>query len=148
LSKSGKVERHLLVVALCDDKKSKLKKPQIMQYMLIFTEAAEDFAKREHPENSGPYWGAWGSYVQAIEEAGIVVNGAGLLPPHTATTVRVRDGQRQVHDGPYAESKEMLAGFFVIEVPDLDAALEWAARSPSSAYASTEVRPVMPPMPA
>lgn len=115
-----------------------------MQYMLIFTEAAEDFAKREHPTEAGPYWGAWGAYVNAVEQAGIVVNGAGLLPPQTATTVRVRDGQRQVHDGPYAESKEMLAGFFIIEVPDLDTALEWAERCPSALCASVEVRPVMP----
>ena len=116
-----------------------------MQYMLIFTEAAEDFARREHPTEAGAYWGAWGAYLNAIQAAGIVVNGAGLLPPQTATTVRVRDGQRQVHDGPYAESKEMLAGFFVIEVPDLDTALDWAAQSPAAGYASVEVRPVMPP---
>lgn len=115
--------------------------------MLIFNEAASDFAKRDHPDEAANYWGAWGAYVQAIEQAGITVSGRGLLPPHTSTTVRVRDGQRQVHDGPYAEAKEMVGGFFVIEVPDLETALEWAARSPSASYGSTEVRPVMPPMP-
>lgn len=118
-----------------------------MQYMLLFTESAADFALRTDPEKSGAYWGAWTAYVGALAESGIMVSGAGLQPPETATTVRVREGKRQVHDGPYAESKEMLAGFFVVEVPDLDVALEWAARAPSASYASTEVRPVLPPPP-
>lgn len=115
-----------------------------MQYMLIQTETPEYFAKREHPEEHGAYWSAWGAYVTAIEAAGIVVNGAALLPPATATTLRVRDGQRRVHDGPFAETKEILGGFFVIDVPDLDTALEWAAKCPSAGYAAVEVRPVMP----
>jgi hypothetical protein len=119
-----------------------------MQYALLFHESQADFDKREHPEQSGPHWGAWGAYIQAIEAAGIIVSGAGLLPPQTGTNVRLRDGKREVHDGPYPESKEMLGGFFIIEVPNLDAALEWAARSPSASYGTTEVRPVMPPMPA
>ncbi len=63
--------------------------------------------------------------------------------------MRVRDGQRHVHDGPFADSKEQVAGYFIIDVPDLDGAIEWAARSPSAAAdgCSTEVRPVMPPPP-
>lgn len=117
-----------------------------MQYTLLFVEPAEEFAKRDNPELAPAYWGAWGAYIQTIEAAGIIVSGAGLQPPATATTVRVREGKRHVHDGPYAESKEMLGGFFVIEVPNLDAALEWAARAPSASYASVEVRPVLPPM--
>lgn len=74
-----------------------------------------------------------------------MVAGAGLQLPETATTVRIRDGQRQVHDGPYAESKEMLGGFFLIDVPNLDVAIEWAARAPSTSYGSTEIRPVLAP---
>jgi hypothetical protein len=120
-------------------------KKNTMQYMLIFRENEADFALREDPAKQGEYWGAWTAYCNAMVESGVIVSGAGLMPPSTATTVRVRDNQRIVQDGPYAESKEMLGGFFVIEVPDLDAALEWAARSPSSGYASTEVRPVLPP---
>lgn len=116
-----------------------------MQYMLIFRETAGDFDQRDNPDKQQAYWGAWMAYVGALNQAGIVVSGAGLLPPHAATTVRIRDGQRHVQDGPYADTKEQLAGFFVIEVPDLDAALDWAARSPASASASTEVRPVLPP---
>jgi hypothetical protein len=61
--------------------------------------------------------------------------------------VRMRDGRRQVQDGPHPDTKEQLGGYFVIDVPDLDAALDWAARSPASAYGSTEVRPVLPPPP-
>ena len=114
--------------------------------MLIHAEPAEHFSRRDDPEKGPEYWGAWSAYIGAMMESGIVVNGSGLLPPDTATTVRIRDGKREVQDGPFAESKEMLGGFFIIEVPDLDTALEWAARAPSSSYGSTEVRPVMPPM--
>lgn len=116
-----------------------------MQYMLMFIEPAGHFALRDDPEKAGEYWGAWNAYVGAMAASGVVVNGDGLHPPHTATTVRVRDGRREVQDGPYADTKESLGGYFVIETPDLDAALEWAARAPSAEYASVEVRPVMPP---
>lgn len=81
-----------------------------------------------------------------MQETGHVVSGAGLQPPSTATTVRVRKGERIVQDGPYADTKEQLAGFFVMDLPDLDAALGWAARSPAAATASVEVRTVPPPM--
>jgi hypothetical protein len=77
----------------------------------------------------------------------IIVKGDGLQGPHAATTLRVRDGKRSVEDGPYADTKEQLGGYFVIEVPDLDTALDWAAKAPSALTASVEVRPVLPPMP-
>ncbi|MCZ8183907.1 MAG: YciI family protein [Beijerinckiaceae bacterium] len=118
-----------------------------MQYMLLLTEPETEFAKRNHPEHAGEYWAGWNAFLGAIAQAGIIVNGDGLQGPHTATTVRVRDGKRMVQDGPFADTKEQLGGYFVIEVPDLDTALEWAARAPSASYASVEVRPVLPPMP-
>ncbi len=118
-----------------------------MKYMLIQLETAEEVSRRDNPEQAGAYWGAWGAYVQAINQAGVVVYGAGLQPPGTATTVRVSGGERQVQDGPFADSKEMLGGIFVIDVPDLDTALEWAARSPAASAGSVEVRPLLPPMP-
>jgi hypothetical protein len=118
-----------------------------MQYMLIMTEPAAEVAKRAHPEHAGAYWGGWSAYVAALTKAGIVVSGAGLEPPATATTIRIRNGKREVQDGPFADTKEQLGGYFVIEAPDLDAALEWAARSPSASCGSVEVRPVLPPMP-
>lgn len=119
-----------------------------MQYMLMFNEPASYFALRDDPTRAEEYRGAWNAYVGAMMASGVVVNGDGLHPPSAATTVRVRDGKRDVQDGPFADTKEALGGYFVIEVPDLDAALEWAARSPSAAYASVEVRPVLLPPPA
>jgi len=82
------------------------------------------------------------AYGEALRAAGIVVFAAGLLPPDKATMVSVRDGKRHVHDGPYAESKEFLGGFVIIDVPNLDAALEWAARNPAAGGGVVEVRPV------
>jgi hypothetical protein len=116
-----------------------------MQYMLIFTEPSDAFAKRDNPAEAPAYWGAWTAYIGAMAEAGIVINGDGLHPPHTATTVRLRNGKREVQDGPFADAKEQLGGYFVIEVPNLDAAIDWAAKSPSAEYGSVEVRPVLPP---
>ena len=82
------------------------------------------------------------AYGEALRAAGIFLAGAGLESPQTATMVSVRDGKRQVHDGPYAETKEYLVGFVIIDVPNLDAALEWAARNPAAAEAFVEVRPL------
>ncbi len=117
-----------------------------MQYMLIFKEMQAQFDERNDPAKAGAYWGAWSTYIAAMNEAGVVVSGNGLQGPHTATTVRVRDGKRHVEDGPFADTKEQLGGYVIIETPNLDTALDWAARSPSAVYASVEVRPVMPPM--
>lgn len=116
-----------------------------MQYMLLFTETEANFRERDDPGKAGAYWGAWSAYIAALGAAGVIVNGAGLHPPHTATTVRVRDGRREVQDGPFADAREQLGGYFVIDTPDLDAALAWAARAPSASYGSVEVRPVLPP---
>lgn len=117
-----------------------------MQFMLILNETAEDFARRNDPEQAGEYWGGWTAFIRAMAQAGIVVNGDGLQGPHTATTLRFRGGKRVVEDGPFADTKEQLGGYFVIEVADLDTALDWAAKAPSAFSASVEVRPVLPPM--
>ena len=82
------------------------------------------------------------AYGEALRAAGVFVAGAGLESPQTATVVSVRNGKGQVHDGPYAETKEYLGGFVIIEVPNLDAALEWAARNPAAADVFVEVRPL------
>lgn len=113
-----------------------------MEYMIVFKEPQSDFDRR----HDDAYWGAWGAYVAALQQSGISKGGNGLQPPHTATQVRVRDGQRQVQDGPYPDTKEHLGGYFVIDVPSLDQALEWAARAPCASTGSVEVRPVLPPM--
>jgi hypothetical protein len=80
--------------------------------------------------------------MQAMVEAGVLKHSNGLHPTTTATTVRIRDGKAQVLDGPYADSKEQLGGFHLVEVADLDAALAWAARSPTALHGVVEVRPV------
>ncbi len=116
-----------------------------MKYMMMFYETQEAFTARDDPEKAGPYWGAWTSYVGALQQAGVTIHGQGLQPPSTATTLRSANGKRAVQDGPMADTKEQLAGFFVIDVPDLDSALEWAARSPATA--GVELRPVLPPPP-
>ena len=109
-----------------------------MKYALLVYQSKEDFNRRDETAIA-----AGRAYGAALQEAGILVGGAGLESPQSATTVTVRDGKRQVHDGPYAETKEFLAGFGIIDAPDLDVALEWAARHPAAAYASIEVRPLV-----
>jgi hypothetical protein len=84
----------------------------------------------------------WGAYTQALIDAGVMVAGSGLHPSSTATTLRLQDGKRQVQDGPYAATKDQLGGFYIIDVPDLDAALHWAALNPAAATGAVEVRPV------
>jgi hypothetical protein len=123
------------------------KRRELMQFMLILNETPEDFARRANPDEAGAHWGGWNAFIGAMAQAGVIVKGDGLQGPQMATTLRVRDGKRQVEDGPFADTKEQLGGYFVIEVPDLDAALDWAARAPSALTASVEVRPVlvMPP---
>ena len=80
---------------------------------------------------------------QALAQSGIMKGGHGLQLPETGTTVRLRDGKRHVQDGPYADSKEQLGGYFILDVPDLDVALDWAARCPAAPDGSVEIRPVM-----
>ncbi len=117
-----------------------------MQFMLIFKETNSDLAQRTDPKTAPAYWGAWSAYVGAIKQSGVTVSGNGLQEPHTATHVQMRGGKRVIHDGPYADTKEHLGGYFIIEVPGLDDALTWAARSPNATTGTTEVRPVLPPM--
>jgi hypothetical protein len=84
----------------------------------------------------------WQGFLADLTDAGLLVANEGLAGTDAATTVRVRGGATEVTDGPFAETKEYLAGFFLIEAPDLDVALGWAARIPSAEYGSVEVRPV------
>lgn len=118
-----------------------------MQCVLFIYETAADMEKRNDPEAAPAYWGAWMAYAQALAEAGVMVGGNGLDLPATGTRLTTRDGRRDVQDGPFADTKEQLGGYFVIDVPDLDAALDWAARCPAAPTGFVEVRPVLP-MPA
>jgi hypothetical protein len=112
-----------------------------MNYMLLVAETQADFDKRSDPGRAATLGEAWKAYSDALRKAGVFVRGSGLQPPQTATTVRVRDGKRQVQDGPFAESKELIGSVIVIDVPNLDEALEWVARCPVAAWGAVELRP-------
>jgi hypothetical protein len=113
----------------------------VMRYLLlIYSEestGAPDPVEGEKVMNE--YW----AYSTAVSEAGVNRGGDALQPSSTATTVRVKDGERIVTDGPFAETREVLGGYYLLDVPDLDAALDWAARCPGAKYGSIEVRPIM-----
>jgi len=85
--------------------------------------------------------GVYRAYVEAMAKAGVLKGSGGLMPTSAATTVRVVDGKTQVLDGPYADSKEQIAGYHIVEVADLDAAITWAARCPTALHGVVEVRP-------
>ncbi len=112
-----------------------------MHYILLINDPPETFETYE--ELGGPLMREYEAYSQALVDAGAIVGGNALRPPATATTVRVRDGQTLTTDGPFAETKEVLGGYFVIDVESLDEALEWAARCPGARTGSIEVRPLM-----
>lgn len=112
-----------------------------MNYTILIYETPADFIARNDPEQQQAYWASWPPYSQALKNAGVFVSGSGLQPPEAATTVKLRDGKPLVQDGPYADTKEQLGGFFIIDVPDLDSALAWAVRCPRLAGAVVEVRP-------
>jgi hypothetical protein len=107
--------------------------------LLIYSEPAPADAPPTSPEEMQP----WFDYDAALHDAGAHVAGAPLHGTETATSVRVRDGETALTDGPFAETKEVLGGYYIIDVDDLDAATEWAARCPGALYGTIEVRPVM-----
>ncbi|HEY8945520.1 MAG TPA: YciI family protein, partial [Polyangiaceae bacterium] len=112
-----------------------------MRYALLVYETEATVKERHDPE----YQAAYQAYIKAIYGSGAAFAGTGLQDATTtATTLRVVEGKRQIQDGPFVDTKEQLAGFFLIEVPDLDKALEWAARCPSVARGGmVEVRPAL-----
>lgn len=113
-----------------------------MKYMLMdyVVQAGWEQLTRADQEH---WLGAYRAFMETMGKASVLLESKGLLPASTATTVRTVNGKTQVLDGPYADSKEQLGGFHIIEVADLDAALSWAARSPTALYGVVEVRPVM-----
>ena len=111
-----------------------------MEYVVLIYESPRVFATRGSDPND-PYLAAWRAYYKALVAAGVYVGGEPLQDAGTATTVRVKNGRTHVQDGPFAEAKEQLGGFMLLDVPSLDAALEWAARCPAAAEGAVEVRP-------
>jgi hypothetical protein len=95
------------------------------------------------PEQLNEVMGLWWAYEEELQKSpGLRLAGEALQPTTTATTVRIRDGKRMTTDGPFAETKEQLGGFYLIDVKDLDEALEWAAKCPGAATGTIEVRAV------
>lgn len=117
-----------------------------MKYMILVAETETDFAMRNQAGTPAfeAFMAPWFAYSSALAEAGVILGGQALMGPETATTVRIRDGKRIVQDGPYADAKEQLGGFFVIDVPDADTARHWAAQAPTTTTTHTELRKVMP----
>jgi hypothetical protein len=113
-----------------------------MNYMLMLTQ----------PPGAGPQEGTpefdaemerWGTLKEEMKRAGVYVVASGLQGPDSATTLRVRGGEPVLTDGPYAETKELMFSFIVIDVADLDAAADWAAKAPSAEYGAVEIRPMV-----
>lgn len=111
-----------------------------MKYMLLIygNEMAMEAAGKSEPDRIAP---AYVAYTEAMKKAGVIAGGERLQRSTTATTVRTVNGQTKVLNGPYAETKEQLGGYYIIDVPDLDAALSWAARCPGASHGAVEVRP-------
>jgi hypothetical protein len=95
------------------------------------------------PEDAQQMMAAYGAVGDAMREAGVILGGEGLQPTSTATTVTVRDGETITTDGPFAETREQLGGYYLLDCKDLDEAISWAARIPGAQLGSVEVRPVM-----
>jgi hypothetical protein len=117
-----------------------------MQYLLLIygDEAAgnERFEAMSEEERDG-MMGEWWGYTEALQKAGVHVAGEALQPTGTAKTVTVSNGERLVTDGPFAETKEQLGGFYLVDVESEEQALDWAAKMPNLPHGSVEVRPVM-----
>ncbi|WOI52465.1 YciI family protein [Parvularcula sp. LCG005] len=114
-----------------------------MQYMLLI------YGNEDQPEPApgtpafDAYMEPWMTYTEELREAGVMVAGEALQPSLTASCVRMAPGGRQVQDGPFVDSKDQLSGFYMIDVPSLDEAIEWAAKCPGAREGTMEVRPIM-----
>jgi hypothetical protein len=115
-----------------------------MQYLLLIYGEESGWDKMTQAEQEKGM-AAFRAYTEALKKAGVMVGSNRLQPISAATTVRAQaDGKPQVLDGPYADTKEQLGGFYLIDVPNLDAAISWAARCPGANYGTIEVRPIWP----
>ena len=113
-----------------------------MKFLAIIYNDESQYADAT-PADIGAIFAAHGEFGEAAGKAGVYVGGEGLQGTNTATVVRVRDGERLLTDGPYAETKEQLGGYYLLDCKDLDDALSWAARIPEAKTGSIEVRPVL-----
>jgi hypothetical protein len=116
-----------------------------VKYVLLLYDESAANPSSEPPDEEAlrRMFAEYGAFTQEVADAGALLAAEALRPISTATSVRVRDGRTVTTDGPFAETKEGLGGLYVIEAPDLDAALAWAARCPGSRYGTVEVRPII-----
>lgn len=112
-----------------------------MQYILMLYTEETGWSRLTQAEQQNAM-AAYNAFTEALTKAGALKAVDRLQPASTATTVRIANGKSQVLNGPYADSKEQLGGYYIIEVPDLDAALSWAARCPAASHGIVEVRPL------
>lgn len=113
-----------------------------MQYLvLIYSD--EKAGADASPEENEAWMGEYIAYTEALQKAGVMAGGEALHPTSTATTVRVQNGKKITTHGPFAETKEQLGGFYLLNCKDLDEAIDWAAKCPGARVGSIEVRPVM-----
>ena len=113
-----------------------------MQYMLLIYGDQNGWQSRSDEENN-QLMQAYYQFTEDLQKSGSMVGGDALQPTQTATTVRVRNDETLTTDGPFAETKEQLGGYYIVDVGSLDEALEWAAKIPGAKHGSVEVRPVM-----
>jgi hypothetical protein len=112
-----------------------------MQYLLLlFSQESTwgQMTKAQQEQGAAAYM----SYTEALKKAGVWKGSNRLQPISTATTIRIAEGKQQVLDGPYVDSREQLGGYYLIDVPDLDSAISWAARCPGASHGTIELRPV------
>jgi hypothetical protein len=119
------------------------RKEATMQYMLLIYGNENAYKSMQGKPEGAELHAAYGAYTQALIKAGVMKGGDQLKDSSTATTVRLEGGKAKVLDGPYAETKEQLAGYYIIDVPDADTALSWAAKCPGATYGAMEVRPII-----
>jgi hypothetical protein len=112
-----------------------------MKCIMLIYESPADLESRKDAKRD-PYVAAWRAYYKTLVAAGVYVSGQPLKAGARSTTVRLKDGKRHVQDGPFAEAKERLGGFIILDVPSLDTAFEWAARCPATASGAVEVLPI------
>jgi hypothetical protein len=113
-----------------------------MKYMLLLYSAPDAGPAQGTPEAEAEM-GKWFAVTEEMGKAGVMVAGEALQPVETATTLRSPDGSPVLTDGPFAETKEILGGYYLLEVPDFDTAAEWGAKMPNAPYGSVEIRPIM-----
>jgi hypothetical protein len=115
-----------------------------VNYTMLIYQTPEQIAARTDAAKQNDFWAAFLPYAKSLFDSGIVVGSAGLQGPESATTINLSNGKRLVQDGPYADTKEQLGGLFIIDVPDLDTALDWAKRCPAGVGERIEIRPNLP----